>query len=303
VNPQLLRRIAIAVVVLLVLWAAARLLPKGGDRLTGDFRFTRIAADSADSVVIRGTNDTVVLARVGPGRWTVNGFATSPGTIVELFQAFQDSGPAELVARSASSFARLGVDSVGGRRVRVVHGGRSVMDLVVSDQGPDYQSAYVRAAGDSAVYTVAGGFGAAARRRQDDWRDRTVARVAADSVREIDLERGTRRTVLRKADGGWRMASGTATDSAAVHSLLEHYRTIMAASFPSRAQLDSVFRGKVERRVTLRGAAGTLLALEFDSTAGGFWLRRVGAPRDSTYRMSTYDVDQLFPADSTLRKR
>jgi hypothetical protein len=303
VNNQALQRIAIAVVVLLALWGASRLLSSSGDRLTGEFHRPSVAADSADSVVIRGPSDTVQLRRSGPTRWTVNGYAASVGTVTEFFLALEDTTPPELVAQSAASYARLGVDSSGARRIQVWDGDKPVVDLLVSEQGPDYQSAYVRAPADSGVYAVRGALASVARKQQDDWRDRAVA-ILPDSIEAVELERGTRRSMLRKADGGWRLASAPA-DSAAVATLLSHLRTITASGFPSRAQRDSVFRGKVERRLTVRGGAGRapMLALEFDSTEGGFWLRRVGLPTDSAYRMSTFEVDQLFPSDASLRAK
>jgi hypothetical protein len=206
------------------------------------------------------------------------------------------------VAQSAASFERLGVDSMAARRLRVTRGGETLVDVLVSERGPDFQSAYVRVPGDSNVYAVAGRLAAVARRTQDDWRDKTVATVIPDSVAAIELERGGRRSVIRRRDGAWHLATGTGTDTTAVRRVVERYRQVNASGFPSEAQLDSIFRGRVERRATLRDARGAaLVSLEFDSTEGGFWARRPGAGRAGVYRLNTWDVDELVPADSALR--
>jgi hypothetical protein len=304
VTTTLLQRIAIGVIVLVALWVGGRLLPRGTDRLAGRtaFRLPSVAPDSADSIVVAGPHDTIVATR-HPGGWTVNGERGSREAIAELFTALGDSAPAELVAQSAASFGRLGLDSAAARRVRVVVGGRSAADVLVSERGPDYQGAYVRLPGDSAVYAVRGRLGLLARRTLDDWRDKTVATVTPDSVRQVELERGARRTLLRRRDSVWTLAGGAAADTAAVRRLLERWRTVTAAGFPTPAQRDSAFRrgGRIDRRATLRGTAGVLAQVELDSTAGGWWARRAG---DATvYRLNTWDVDELVPGDSVVREK
>jgi hypothetical protein len=297
-----LKWIAGVVVALLVVWAGARLLRSGmDDRATG-FRLTAVAADSADSVVVTGA-ETILVAKGAGGTWTANGFAGGAAAVHEFFAALADTTPAELVAQSAASFARLGMDSAAARRVRVWRGGQAVVDVLVSERGPDSRSAYARLPGDSAVYVLAGPLAAIARRQLDDWREKTIATVVPESVTVVELERRSRRVVLRKAEGGWLLGSARA-DSAAVQRLLERYRALSAAGFPTTGQRDSIFRGRLWRRALLRGAGGaTLLALEFDSAAAGVWVRRPGAVRDSIYRINTWDADELVPVDSTFRPR
>ncbi|HXF96898.1 MAG TPA: DUF4340 domain-containing protein, partial [Gemmatimonadales bacterium] len=259
-----LRWLALGVGALLLLWAGGQLLPSGTDRLTGSFRLPAVSADSADTIAVIAPGETVIVTRTGPGAWSANGFAASSTAVADFFGSLGQVPEPELVARSAASFGRLGVDTGAARRLRLTQGGRTVLDLLVSERGPDYQSAYVRAPDDSAVYAVSGSFALAARRRLDDWRDRTIATVSPDSVGEIELWRGARRTLLARRDGQWRLGRGAA-DSAAVRRLLERYRSVTAAGFPTPAQLDSAFRGPVERRVILRAGSGeTLLRLEFD---------------------------------------
>jgi len=299
-----LKRIAGLVVILLALWGIARLLHHAGDHPETAFRIPVVSADSADTIIAAAGRETVTVVRTGPGRWTANGFGAAPGAITEFFSAFATAGAPELVAQSPTSFARLGVDSAGAHRIRVARGGKTLVDLFVSDHGPDYQSAFLRRPGDSAVYAVGGGFAAIGRRHLEDWRDRSIVAVAPDSVREIALERGAHRTVLTRRAHGWQFASGAPADSGAVRALLEHWRSVTAAGFPTAAELDSTFRHRAIRRATLRSVTGVLAALEFDSTSGSFWVRPAeGGGRDRVYRLASWDADQLVPADSTFKTR
>ena len=302
-STQHLKVIAGVILALTIIWLGGRMLRSGDDSSAGGLRLTGAAADSADTIVIAGPADTITVARIPGGAWTANGFPGSSSAPIELFAALNDSTPAELVAQSSSSFARLGVDSAVARRVRIARGAEVVLDVFVSERGPDAQSAYVRVPSDSAVYAQPGRLGELARRGLDDWREKTVGAVIPDSVATVELVRGTRRVVIERRDSTWRLGTAAA-DSAAMARLLDRYRIVTAAGFPSPAQLDSTFRGRAERRVAMRDRAGTvLLEVEFDSTAEHWWARRPGADRGLVYRFNSWDVDGLVPADSTLRVR
>ena len=298
-----LKFIALGVLGLALVWAGRALLPSGTDRPTADFRLPAVARDSVDTIAVAAPLETVTVARA-QGVWTVNGFAASSTAVEELFAALRDTVQPELVARSATSFTRLGVDTGAARRLTVRAQGRDVLDLLVSERGTGAGGAYVRLPTDSAVYAWTGNLAPVVRRRPDDWRNRVVGAVTPDSIRRVDVARGARTYSLRRVDGPWSFAGGAPVDSAAVARLVNGFRTVNAGSFPTRAQLDSAFRGRPERRVTLFGAppADTaLLTLEFDSTAGGFWVRRAG---DTTvYRLGIWETDLLTPADSTLKNK
>ena len=297
-----LKVIALGVLVLALVWGGTALLPSGTDRRAADFRLPALVRDSVDAIVVAAPGETVTVARAAAGGWTVNGFAASGTAVEELFAAIRDTVQPELVARSATSFARLGVDSGAARRLTVTGGGRTVLDLLVSERGTDAGGAYVRERADSSVYAWPGNLASVVRRRVDDWRNRVIGAVTPDSIRRVEVERGARRYSLVRRDSVWAFSTGASADSAAVARLLDRFRTLSAGGFPNAAQLDSAFRGRRERRVALFGPADTaLLTLDFDSTAGGFWVRRSGG--GTVYRVGTWEADQLTPADSTLKRR
>ena len=63
-------------------------------------------------------------------------------------------------------------------------------------------------------------------------------------------------------------------------ALLTAYGDVEAAGFATRAQTDSAAFGRPDRKASLLRRDGTpLFAMEFDSTATGFWVRAAG---DST---------------------
>ena len=301
-TPKQLARLALVLGALLLLWGAAALARRGSRGPSESDRFTipAVARDSADSVIITRRADTTRLARRDSTSWTVNGHPASPTAIGELFAALVDSARrTELVAGRPASHAALGVDSAKGAGVRIVREDSTVANLVLGNRGPSLDGGYFRSAGDSAVYLVGGNLAPVLERTQDEWRDRRVAAVAADSVARIEVSRGKRSYTLRRDGAGWVLGSGPA-DTAAVAALLADYRQVEAAGFATKAQADSAKFARPDRRAALLRVDGRpLVNLAFDSTSNGFWVR---AGEDSTvYRVDTWFVDRLTPADSSLR--
>jgi len=297
-----LARLAMVLGALLLLWGAASLARRGarGPSESDRFAIPPVAHDSADSVIITRPADTTRLVRLDSATWTVNGHPAAQSAIQELFGALADTARrTELVAGRSTSHSALGVDSAKGARVRIVRGDSTVADLVQGNRGPSLDGGYFRTAGDSAVYLVGGNLAQVLERSQDEWRDRRIAGVAADSVTRIEVSRGKRSYAVRRQGSAWVMESGPG-DSAAIAALLADYGQVEAAGFATKAQVDSARFARPDRRAALLRADGTpLLTLAFDSTANGFWVRTGG---DSTvYRVDTWFAERLTPADTTLR--
>ena len=117
-------------------------------------------------------------------------------------------------------------------------------------------------------------------------------------MRAIDIRMNRGGYVLRHGAKGWRFASGARADSGAVRRMLEQYRNLRAGGFPTPAQEDSITFAPPTRRVTLQGAQHPLADLLMDSTSSWWWVRN--ADGGTIFRLETWRLPQLFPADSTL---
>src|SRR2546422_4207587 len=280
-SPRQLRAVALGLAALLLLWLASELLSKRSDRITTSLGFPLVAEAAADRVTITRGADTAVLAKGADTAWTVNGYAASRRAVTDLFAALRDSTPAELAAESPGSFARLGVDSAGGR-IRVAGGGRTLVELITGQNGPAFGTLYVRKPGDTRVFLWRGRSLPGPTSRVDDWRGKRVGRVEPDSVRALEIARGKERYALERPDRRWTSARRGPADSAAVTRLLEHYRNVAAAGFATPRQADPLrVRRPPWRPATPRGPARRPLpALAFDSPAAGLW----GYPADGPPR-------------------
>lgn len=294
-------RIAVALAVLLFLWGLAEILGTRSDTTTARFDLPKLNAADVDTVKVLRPTDTLLLVKSGADAWTVNGFGASTQAVSQLFTALKDSGLAELVAQSPTSHARLGVDSATGRRVEFLKGGKTLLSLVVGEHGPGFEGVYVRRPSEAKVYLIRANLGNAVERQLEDWRDKLIVAVDPDSVREIRVQRGRVNSALSHGDGGWRFANGARADSAAVRRMLEQYRSLLAGGFGTPAQEDSLDFRRPHRHITLAGRSAPMADLVFDSTATWWWARK--AEGGTIYRLESWRMDQLFPADSTLKAK
>jgi hypothetical protein len=192
----------------------------------------------------------------------------------------------------------MGVDSGGGRLVRVIGGGKTLARVLVGRSGPGYDASYVRIPGDTRTFLWRSRLPSLVERPVDDWREHRIGGVAPDSVAAVDVQQAGTRYALRKQGGKWLLSTGAAVDSVAVARFLERFRNVSAAGFATERQADSLRWSRVRRGVSLRASGDRpLLTLQFDSTAAGYWAR---TPAGTTvYRLDTWQVEQLTPtADS-----
>lgn len=300
-----LKLIATVLAVLLLAWGASELFSRGSDTVTGSLALSSLAPGEVDTISIVKGADAIVLARQSATAWTVNGLRAAPDVVPDLLRALADSVPPELVAQDSTSFGRLNVDSATGRWLRIRGGGKPLLQLIVGARGSEYQSAYLRRPGDTHVYLWRGRLAALLDRAADDWRDKRIAALQPDSITALDVARGGDRYTLKRAGAAW-LVNGRAADSAAVARYLERLRTVTAVGFAAAPQADSTRARRPTRRLTVRGPGGVvLLALAFDSTAGGVLVRHlagVGGEGATVYRMNPWDVDGVTPASRSLKK-
>ncbi len=298
-NAQTLKRLAVALVALIVVWLGISLLRRAGRDREGRLALPRFDPKTVDQALIVRGADTLRFVRRADG-WAVNGHRANATAVGDMLSALADTAAqSELVAENASSHQRLGLDSATARRVTISQGGKTVLRLLLGSQS--YGSLYVRKPGDNAAYLFRGSLTEVAGRQPDDWRDKTIARVEPESVTAVAVQRGKRAYSLKREVRRWSLGS-TAADSAAVARLLGQFQDLQAAGFPTEAQAESARFNRPARVVQLAASGGKpLLVLRMDSTAGGFWVRRDGD--STTYRLDAWTVGQLAPADSTLRKR
>jgi hypothetical protein len=288
-----LKRLALALAVAVFLWGLVEILGRRGDTISETPLLPALSPAEVDAITIAGDADTVVLERGADTTWTVNGFDASPDAVGALLGALAEPTAGELIAQNPSSHERMGVDTSSAKRLTVGRGEQVLGEVLVGAQGRSFRSAYARKPGDDDVFLVEGELIPLLERNVTDWRDKRIVTLEPDSIHGITVERGGTQYSLVRADGTWSFDDGAPVDSA---------RVARGAAFATPEQASAADFDRPERRVDVTGPNRSALAsLAFDSTETGFWVRRAGG--ETVYQLNRWRVDDLTPADSSLRHR
>jgi hypothetical protein len=299
-NTETLKRLAMALAAVVAVWLIATGVRRTGRDESRQLAFGAVDAKAVDQVVLARGPDTVRFARQGAA-WTVNGMRADARLVDDMLKALGDTAAhSELVAETASSHARLGLDSAAARRLTAMRGGQVVTDLLVGSRGISATTVYVRKPGEASSYAVSGALADVADRRLDDWRDKLIAAVEPESIATVEVLDGKTSWRLTRAATGWTIGA-TAADSAAVAGLLDRFRTLTAAGFATPAEADSANFAAPDKVVKVWAKGDRpLVVLTADSSASGFWVRREGDA--TTFRVDTWVMSGL-PTEESLRKK
>jgi Domain of unknown function (DUF4340) len=300
-SSKVLLRIAVVLAVALAVWAVLGVLQRSAADQPVGLALPHLAEDSADGISYVGRQDTIRLVRQAPG-WAVNGHPASAKVVEAFFRALGDStARSELIAESAESYGRLGVDTTAGKHLTVTGGGKTVLDLWFGNRGPDFEGFYVRRAGDSRVFLLRGTFADLTVQPLDDWRERQVLSIPTDRISRIEVVRGKTSYGLARSGTAWAFGTGGPADSTRVARFLDQFKELRATGFPTVAQTDSARFAPAERKVTLYGASGQpLAAVMFDSLPSKFVVR-VGEGGE-LFTLDQRMADLVAPGEKSFRK-
>jgi Domain of unknown function (DUF4340) len=290
-TQQQLLRLAGALGVALLLWGVLAIVRRPPNDRPERLTLPKFDTAAVDTVTLGPTT----LVRDGKS-WLANGYPAASDAIADLLRGLADTSAwSELVAESKSSYGRLGVGADSGQHVRVIGHGKTLLDVITGKHTPDYAGVYLRLAHAEPVYALHGGFATALTKTADDWRDKRIVAVAPESVATIAIQHGKNSYTLRRTNPGWKFADGRDADSTTVNTLLGSYRDLRASGFATAADFKAA---PLHAKITTKSGAA-LANLAFDSTAGGVYARADSL--GTVFRIESWMLGQLMPADSTLR--
>lgn len=265
---------------------------------TVDVPDVTIPADDIAQIRVDRATQPVELRREA-GAWQLTNPMPFPADSAMVAQFLQGLAAMELesvVSTNPERYSRYGVDSTAQVLTVAWDGGEE--RLVLGDQGPDFQSTYVRLADDPRVFLARANLTV-----PEDlvrWRDKTVVDVPVAAVTEVQVQKGETAYTLTLA-GGWQVtAAGTTApaDSAAVVRWLQRFAPMTAAGFFDDVPADSV-RGAATHRITLTASGGTrTLALAERDDA----LALTADGSDVTYRLTSAQLNTFLPDPATLKQ-
>lgn len=269
------------------------------------FAFSVSAPVTRVDVAQLADGTTIRLERGSPD-WTVDGHRADMSKIETLLPTIRELGSDVIVARNPSNHEALGVSETAGRRIDVYTEAGGPYSFHLGNRDVAAGGYFVRLPGADRVFRLEGPAGGYLSRDRDGWRDRVIARVDVESVRDIMIRRPDSEIVLRRDEAGWTV-DGQAADSAAVASLLELLPSLSTTGFPTDAEAaaadfsspDVELDVFAEAEGDVTGRELTLaLRLIRDEEAGDWLARRLDD--DEVYRLAPFLTRRLVPEREDL---
>lgn len=301
-SESTLRRIILALVAFAVAWILVTLTRRGGAGARDDGEMAlalhRLQQDTANAFTIAAAGEAPIEIANRGGAWTVNGMPADSDAVNRLRSAVSGAAVGDLVSTSPRNHERLGVGRDSAWSL-VIHAGTRTDTLLVGKTARRTGYTYVRLPDHDQTWEVSGDLRSAAAHTIPDWRDKVMARVDTTAVARIEIARGDTTFALVKDAGGWKLDSGDAADSTAMHAVLAGLSRFAATSIAP----DTVpFDGPDHRHVIALSAAGDTLADLAFAGKDYTWLgRRAG--NATVFNVASYSIDRLAPGPATVTKR
>lgn len=281
-------------------WLVTNLL-SGGDGAIGASGevlnvFEGVTPESIEAVRLAGPSGGVTLTRADDG-WSADGFDADSATVQRLLASLAEAEVGDLVAANPANHRRMGVSADSAITLEMDAGGRT-RSILVGDQGPRFETSYVRMPDEDEVYLLEGDLRVHVRRPLDDWRNRNIVRVDTSLVARIEVERDDDAYTVVRGDSLWTFEDGSEADQGQVRNILAELRSVLAAGFLTEG--DSLFGLPEAASAVAYAEDGSVLAeVTIGAGEGERWAR---TPADSVvYRISAFRAGRLVPTVEDVR--
>ena len=171
-------------------------------------RLFEINAEEVAEIRVAVGGAVTTIEKVPLEGWTITDpirYAADPDIVGTLLREFSVLSPARTIADSAEVLSEYGLEHPSAS-VEVIRGLDKPMVLLLGDVNPTGAAHYAVEQGTRRVFLISAQINGNLRKTTDALRDRRLMRIEQDEVKEIVLEKGARRVVLRlDPNGTWRV--------------------------------------------------------------------------------------------------
>ncbi|MFH1191960.1 MAG: DUF4340 domain-containing protein [bacterium] len=263
---------------------------------------TNVAEEKIDKVEIkRGGNDTVI--EKSGDNWIVstkNGALADQEAVSTLIKKSLELNKYIIASENKDKQANFEVDDKGTDVILYV-GDKKVADFFIGKAGPDFDSTYLRIAGEDVVYLSRGYVGYYF--DKEEWRDLTIYDFDTEKVNKLALKyRDVANNAAMKKDGEiWKM-----DDASAKEANKDKVSSVLNAL--AKLKADDIIYGKTPKEAGF-GTAALVVRLELED--GGKRNLIIGGKSENdgnSYYAKREEDDTIFvinksAVDSLMKKR
>lgn len=281
---------ALIVVAILVMQKPGEQSTTGG---TGE-ALASIDSLAVDNIEIKSPSERIVLEKRGV-EWFLQqpiSYRADQNTVAELIHAVKTFEVKNVISDKPEKHSVFQVDSLG-TLVTLSEKNAAKASFVLGKPGGSYTEFYARRSAANEVLLVGGGSPYLFSRPVKEWRDRTIASVPRESVKEIQFAYGDTTFVLAFHDSVW-MIGRELTRESAVNDLITSLTRVQADDF-----VDTLLT-RLSKPTAQISYAGTQITFFF--VKGGDKYLVLGSSSPQWYEMQSWRANQLLKRKKDLVK-
>jgi len=216
---------------------------------------------------------------IKPINWKVD-----TSKIENLIKRLKDTVLENPITEDKEKYKKYGVGGEGDY-IKIITDNNKQITLYTGKRGPRYSLIYVRKKGEKTVYLVNAEFYNALPYDRDDFRDKTILSIPAETIREIKWELGDKKFSMVKKQDGWYAEVKKLSDEK-VKDYLEKVSKITATGFPKDDKLPK--KAKLSGKILIKSTKDYTLTL-YKKEDEYYILKD-----NTAFKISSYLKDALF---------
>jgi hypothetical protein len=136
------------------------------------------------------------------------------------------------------------------------------------------------------------------------WRDKTIVKLAPESVQRLEIQKGTERTVLERAGEGWKAATPASlgdVETSRVQAILRAVEGLRATRVVESPDMKALGLDKPRATVTVVPRSGAPVKLAFGAEKDGQTAVQVGGQKDA-HEVPSYTANSFIKSPADFKK-
>ncbi|MBI4429363.1 MAG: DUF4340 domain-containing protein [Ignavibacteriales bacterium] len=288
--------ILIGVLALLLVVAYVVLQKPGEQSLSEEGTGKLVEVDSlkVDRIEIKSPTLDVALEKKG-AEWFVQRplvYRADQNTVANALHQAGNLEVKSIVSSNPEKHSMFTVDSTG-TMVRIYEAGNERAGFIVGKPSSSFSDTYVRKMNSNDVALAGGGFGYIFNRALREWREKNIATMAQENIKEVKFQYGDTTFTLAFKDSVWMIGRDSA-DNSSVQNILRNLSTVTADDF-----IDSSLspQPKVSAQIAYNDIQ---LRFAFSKPTGKFYVQ--SSASSQWFVMETWRAEQLLKRKKELVK-
>ena len=200
---------------------------------TGETGEYLVSVDSlaVDRIEIKSSTSHVALVKKGV-EWFMEfpvSYRADQGNVAQLIHEIKNLGIKNPVSSKSEKHSVFQVDSTG-TLLTIYEKGAEKSSIIIGKMGSTYLESYARRASSDEVLLVGGGSPMTFNKTVREWRDRTIAAPARETIKDVKFQYGDTVFVLAFKDSAW-MVGRDSTQEWVVNNLISTLTNVQADDF------------------------------------------------------------------------